>query len=71
MNSVQFAKAMYRKAAEQGDAQSQLILGSMFEEGLGVPKNLGESAVWYRKAAEQGSQAARKRLDELNSSRGN
>ena len=51
-----FAKsaADYRKAAEQGDAKAQLLLGACYAKGDGVTKNLAEAVKWYRKAAEQG-----------------
>ena len=44
----------YRRAAEQGDAAAQNDLGSMYLNGMGVPKNATEAARWYRKSAEQG-----------------
>ena len=40
--------------AEQGDALSQNNLGSMYENGQGVPKDDVKAFEWYRKAAEQG-----------------
>lgn len=50
------------KAAEQGDkeAQHELIscyykLGSCYEEGNGVEKDLDKAVEWYTKAAEQGN----------------
>ena len=40
--------------AEQGDATAQFVLGFMYDEGKGVPKN-GKTAVkWYELAAKQG-----------------
>lgn len=44
----------YRKAAEQGDADAQYLIGSLYDNGEGVPKDAGEAANWYRQAAEQG-----------------
>lgn len=44
----------YRVAAEQGDPNAQDNLGSMYLNGIGVPKDYAEAAKWYRKAAEQG-----------------
>jgi len=44
----------YRKAAEQGHADAQYILGVMYNFGKGVPENYTEAIKWYRKAAEQG-----------------
>lgn len=44
----------YRIRAEQGDAESQFKLGSMYSRGKGVPQDYGEAVRWYRKSAEQG-----------------
>ena len=43
----------YRRA-RQGDADAQFQLGWWYEFGVGVAKDAGEAAQWYRKAAEQG-----------------
>ena len=43
-----------RKAAEQGLAEAQLVLGLAYTEGEGVPQNDKEAVKWVRKAAEQG-----------------
>jgi uncharacterized caspase-like protein len=48
------AAKWYRKAADQGDAEAQCILGASYYFGLGVPQDYAEAAKWYRKAAEQG-----------------
>ena len=48
------AASWFRKAAEQGLADAQSILGSMSERGWGVPQDYAEAASWFRKAAEQG-----------------
>ena len=40
--------------ADQGDSRSQYILGSMFENGRGVPLNYAEALKWHRMASEQG-----------------
>ena len=44
----------YRKAAEQGDADAQCMLGVAYENGRGVKQDASEAVWWYRKAAEQG-----------------
>jgi TPR repeat protein len=44
----------YRRAAEQGDANAQLELGTAYDTGKGVAQDYAEAAEWYRKAAEQG-----------------
>jgi TPR repeat protein len=42
-----------RAKAEQGDPHAQCALGYAYSKGVGVPKDLGLSVNWYRKAAEQ------------------
>ncbi len=37
--------------AEQGGANAQLLLGSMYDNGLGVPQDYAEAVKWYSKAA--------------------
>lgn len=62
-----FAKAVkvYRSLAEQGDAEAQLILGSMYDIGLGVPQDYMEAVKWYRLAAEQGNAKAQSKLGSM------
>ena len=43
-----------RLAAEQGDADDQLLLGFLYDKGEGVPEDDQEAMRWYRLAAEQG-----------------
>lgn len=43
----------FRLAAEQGDADAQLVLGGMYAEGQGVAQDYAEAARWYHRAAEQ------------------
>jgi TPR repeat protein len=45
----------FRPIAEQGDADAQVYLGSMYKEGRGVAKDYAQALAWYRKAAERGS----------------
>ncbi|MDB4413461.1 sel1 repeat family protein, partial [Pirellulaceae bacterium] len=52
------AAKWYRKAAEQGDAKAQFLLGMSYTLGKGVTKDDAEAVKWYRKAAEQGSAKA-------------
>ena len=44
----------YRKAAEQGHVDAQILLASCYSKGEGVSLNHAEAAKWWRKAAEQG-----------------
>ena len=52
----------FRKAAEQGDADGQALLGFLYEIGLGVPQEDAEAVKWYRLAAEQGDATAQYNL---------
>lgn len=62
-----FAKAanVYRSLAEQGDAEAQLILGSMYDTGLGVSQDYIEAVKWYRMAAERGNAKAQSKLGSM------
>lgn len=52
------AEFWLRKAAEQGHATSQAVLGIMCEWSFGVPQDYAQALAWYRKAAEQGNAGA-------------
>ena len=52
----------WRPLAEQGDADAQTLIGMMYNEGLGVPKNDAEAVKWYRKAALVSNLGAARRL---------
>jgi TPR repeat protein len=41
----------YRHAADQGDVDSQVALGSAYAQGLGVPQDFVEAHKWYNVAA--------------------
>ena len=51
--------------AKQGDANAQYQLGTMYDNGQGVPKDVKEAVKWYRLAAEQGDTSSQKRFGEL------
>ncbi len=40
--------------AKQGHADSQYMLGMLYEEGQGLPRDDVEAAFWYARAADQG-----------------
>jgi len=44
--------ARLRPLAEQGSAEAQLSLGTMFVKGQGVPRDLDAAQAWFKKAAE-------------------
>jgi TPR repeat protein len=54
--------AWYRKAADQGDAKAQFIVGTLYFTGQGVPQDYVQSAAWLRKSAEQGDADAQNGL---------
>jgi uncharacterized protein len=56
------AAKFYRKAAEQGNATAQVLLGGMYKMGRGVIEDDTEAAKWYRKAAEQDDVSAQNDL---------
>lgn len=56
------AAKLYRALAEQGGTEAKLILGSMYETGMGVAQDKKEAAKWYRLAAEQGNAKAQSKL---------
>ena len=50
----QEAVVWFRRAAYQGLADAQFILGLMYYQGEGVAKDEQEAVVWIRRAADQG-----------------
>ena len=48
------AARWFRRAAEQGHADAQNLLGYIYRTGQGVPHSDAEAVRWYRLAAEQG-----------------
>src|SRR5580698_5162386 len=59
-----FAEAAvgFRLAAEQGHAESQYLLSTLYDAGHGLPQDDAEAAYWERKAAEQGHAYAQANL---------
>jgi len=49
------ALAIWRPLAEQGDVTTQLLVGSIYDFGQGVPQDDAEAVKWYERAAMQGS----------------
>jgi TPR repeat protein len=56
------AVRLFRLSAEQGDAGAQTMLGSMYQQGEGVPQDYKEAVKWYRLSAEQGHALAQHNL---------
>jgi TPR repeat protein len=61
----QKAVEWYRKAAEQGQAEAQFMMGDYYAKGEGVPEDDEKAAEWFRKAAEQGYARAQCMLGNL------
>ena len=59
------AEAILRQLADQGGAEAQYYLGSMYYEGHEVPRRYIVAAQWYRKAAKQGYRDAQAALGEM------
>ena len=51
--------------AEQGDANAQYVLGSMYDNGYGVIENDKKAVKWYRLAADQGDASAQYNLGNM------
>jgi len=51
--------------AEKGNAEAAFWLGRMYEDGLGVKKNVSTAVTWYTKAAKAGWVHAKVRLGEI------
>src|ERR1700734_4038719 len=56
------AAACFQLAAEQGHAESQYLLSTMYDAGQGLPQDDAQAAWWERKAAEQGHAYAQANL---------
>ena len=63
-NSRNFVEAAvgFRLAAEEGHAESQYLLSTMYDEGQGLSQDEAQSAYWERRAAEQGHAYAQANL---------
>lgn len=55
----------YKALAEKGNAEAQLKLAELYQQGKDVAQNFTEAAKWYKKAAEQGLQEAQYKLGEM------
>ncbi|HEY6872276.1 MAG TPA: hypothetical protein VI298_06045 [Geobacteraceae bacterium] len=50
--------ATVSRDAKQGNARAQALLGYFYANGIGVPENLAEAALWFGMAASQGDAEA-------------
>src|ERR1700730_15290630 len=49
----------FPKAADQGDAVAEFLLGNQYANGKGVPQDYSEAMIWFQRAAEQGHPVAK------------
>ena len=50
----------FRRRAEQGPADAQIILGLIYLNGEGVAQDYAEAVKWFRRAAERGDAGAQR-----------
>jgi hypothetical protein len=55
----------FRQLAKEGCPFAQCILGVMYQNGRGVPKNVHTAISWYSKSAKQGNPVAEEHLGEI------
>jgi TPR repeat protein len=58
----QKAREWFKRAADQGDLNSQKILGTIYLTGQDVATNIDEAIAWFTKAGEQGDLGVQKLL---------
>lgn len=52
----------FRRAAENGHAQAQNYMGTIYYQGIGVTKSVKDAKYWWQKAADQGHEKAKEAL---------
>ena len=62
---VQSALGAWLPLAEQGDVEARVIVGEIYERGLGVAPDHAAAARWYRLAADAGNRRAQVNLGHL------
>jgi TPR repeat protein len=56
------SRRIFDALAEAGDVRAQFMMCTIYEQGLGVPKDLAAAAEWYRRAAAAGNASAQYNL---------
>jgi TPR repeat protein len=49
---------MLQEATLMGDAYAPMYIGQLFENGIGVPRDVGQASYWYGIAIDRGNAAA-------------
>ena len=55
----------FASSAKAGNSRAQFILGWMYHDGTGVPKNYRLAYMWYNLAAAQGHEEAKEYRDKM------
>lgn len=56
------SRRIFGSLADTGNVRAQFMMGTIFEQGLGVDKDLSAAARWYRAAADGGNASAQYNL---------
>ncbi len=56
------SRPVFERLANQGHVRSQFMMGTIYEQGLGVPKDIAIAARWYEKAGKGGNDSAQYNL---------
>src|SRR5690606_21015764 len=56
----------YQALAAQGDPEASIIVGTMYQEGRGVPRDEAAAYAWYGRAADLGDPTAREIVRGMN-----
>lgn len=51
--------------AKQGDMMAQMVIGTMYQDGMGVDKDYEKSLYWYKKSAVQNNPVAQMALSNV------
>lgn len=62
------ALRIWKPLAEEGDHEAGYFLGHLYEQGLGVPRDITEALKWYKKSGEAGNGRAINRFRTLKKS---
>lgn len=63
--NYQSALRVWQAQADAGNAEAQVVVGEIYERGLGTAPDYKQAAEWYRKAALQGNASAQRHLGYL------
>ncbi len=64
-SGAKLAFEYFRRLAEEGIADAQLVLGDLYRKGEGVPADPVEAYAWYYVAAQQGVEEAITPMNEV------